>query len=121
MLGTRKRREPALGTTSTTRKRGFFGRPTRKEKVQQVLSGEPVTRHRRQGFLARLTGPGRSTGTRGIPVTHHQRHPTIGDKISGFGKRVMGSFTRRPGKKAAGTRQMRGTDGRGAKIRRRFF
>jgi hypothetical protein len=122
MLGTRKRREPVIGTTSPTRKRGgLFGRPTRKEKVKQVMSGEPVKRQRRQGFLARLTGPRRSTRTRAVPVTHHQRHPTIGDKISGFGKRVMGSFTRRPGKKAAGTRQMRGTDGRGAKIRRRFF
>ena len=124
MLGTRKRREPVIKTPSTThtRKRGgLFGRPSRKEKVRQVMSGEPVATQRRRGFFSGLTGPRRSSRKRAVPVTHHKRHATIGDKISGFGKRVMGSLTGRPGEKAAGTRQMRGTDGRGAHARRRFF
>ena len=124
MLGTRKRREPVITTPSTTRTRrrgGLFGRSTRKEKVREVMAGEPVATQRRRGFFSGLTGPRRSPRTRAVPVTHHQRHPTIGDKISGFGKRVMGSLTGRPGKKAAGTRQMRGTDGRGSHTRRRFF
>lgn len=42
-----------------------------------------------------------------------QRKPTIGDKISGAMLKLKGSLTRRPGKKAAGTRRMHGTDGRG--------
>jgi len=84
------------------------------------VTGTPVATQRREGFLTRLTGP-RKTRTRAAPVTPLQRQPTIGDKISGFGKRVMGSLKGRPGEKAVGTRQMRGTDGRGARTRHRFF
>ncbi|KAK8114954.1 uncharacterized protein PG998_000495 [Apiospora kogelbergensis] len=48
-------------------------------------------------------------------VVHHQkRHATLGDKISGAMLKLKGSLTRRPGKKAAGTRRMHGTDGRGS-------
>lgn len=63
-------------------------------------------------------------------VRHNHRRPTIGDKISGAFMKLEGSLTRRPGLKvsisathlsdqktnnrfkAAGTRRMRGTDGR---------
>lgn len=120
---TRRRRDPIIGTSTTGRTRrhvGFFGRPTRRERVKEAVTGTPATTQRHEGFFTRLTGP-RKTRTRATPVTQHQRRPSIGDKISGFGKRVMGSLSGRPGEKAAGTRQMRGTDGRGARLRRRFF
>ncbi|KAL7948919.1 hypothetical protein V8C42DRAFT_341945 [Trichoderma barbatum] len=55
------------------------------------------------------------------PRVHHQRKPTLKDKLSGALTRLRGSLTRRPGVKAAGTRRMRGTDGRGAHRRRRFL
>ncbi|OAA60712.1 hypothetical protein ISF_05751 [Cordyceps fumosorosea ARSEF 2679] len=45
---------------------------------------------------------------------HHQRKPSIGDKISGAFLKLRGSLTHRPGVKAAGTRRMHGTDGRGS-------
>ncbi|KAJ6787795.1 hypothetical protein PWT90_01472 [Aphanocladium album] len=45
---------------------------------------------------------------------HHQRKPSIGDKISGALLKLRGSLTHRPGVKAAGTRRMHGTDGRGS-------
>lgn len=48
------------------------------------------------------------------PVHHQRRHASIGDKISGAMMKLRGSLTRRPGLKAAGTRRMRGTDGRGS-------
>ncbi|KAI0012482.1 hypothetical protein F4779DRAFT_35851 [Xylariaceae sp. FL0662B] len=48
-------------------------------------------------------------------VHHQKRHATIGDKISGAMTRLAGTLTRRPGKKAAGTRRMHGTDGRGSR------
>ncbi|EQL03760.1 hypothetical protein G6O67_004422 [Ophiocordyceps sinensis] len=51
-------------------------------------------------------------------VHHHQRKPTIKDKLSGALLRLRGSLTRRPGLKAAGTRRMHGTDGRGSRRRR---
>lgn len=116
MLGTRKQKsKPVLGT----RKRGgLFGKRTRKEKIREAMVGEPVTKQRRRGFFSGLTGSRRSTRTGANPVTGHQRHPSLGARISGFGKRVMGSFKHRPGEKASGTRQMRGTSGRASGARR---
>ena len=48
-------------------------------------------------------------------VVRQQRKPTMGDKISGAMLKLKGSLTGRPGKKAAGTRRMHGTDGRGSR------
>jgi hypothetical protein len=45
---------------------------------------------------------------------HQQRRASFGDKISGAMMKLRGTLTRRPGLKAAGTRRMRGTDGRGS-------
>ena len=53
-----------------------------------------------------LTGAG--------PVHHQRRRASIGDKVSGALMKLRGSLTRRPGLKAAGTRRMHGTDGRGS-------
>jgi hypothetical protein len=47
-------------------------------------------------------------------VHHQKRHATLGDKISGAMLKLKGTLTHRPGVKAAGTRRMRGTDGRGS-------
>lgn len=52
--------------------------------------------------------------TRSQPAHHHHRKPSMGDKISGALLKLRGSLTRRPGLKAAGTRRMRGTDGKGS-------
>lgn len=52
--------------------------------------------------------------TTGAPVQHHRRKVSIGDKVSGAMMKLRGSLTRRPGLKAAGTRRMHGTDGRGS-------
>ena len=128
---TRRTRRAPLTTTgrTSTRRGGFFsrGRNTR----APVLAREPVVEepvigrhHRKQGFFAGLLGPRRSPRTRAVaplePVHHQNRRVSIGDKIHGFGRRLVGSLTGRPGKKAAGTRMMRGTDGRGTR-RRRYF
>ncbi|KAJ9656158.1 hypothetical protein H2198_005120 [Neophaeococcomyces mojaviensis] len=56
--------------------------------------------------------------TTSAPVHHHKRKASIGDKVSGAMLKLKGSLTRRPGLKAAGTRRMHGTDGRGA---RRYY
>ncbi|KAI0594650.1 hypothetical protein F4775DRAFT_423269 [Biscogniauxia sp. FL1348] len=49
------------------------------------------------------------------PAHHQKRHATLGDKIAGAMMKLQGTLTRRPGKKAAGTRRMHGTDGRGSR------
>lgn len=56
--------------------------------------------------------------TRAEPLTHH-RKPTLGEKMDGFGKKIRGSFSGRPGEKSAGTRMMKGEGPRSR--RRRFF
>ncbi|KAF2973517.1 hypothetical protein GQX73_g193 [Xylaria multiplex] len=64
--------------------------------------------------------------SRAKPVHHHQkvhhqkRHATLGDKVSGALLKLKGTITHRPGQKAAGTRRMHGTDGRGSRRSSRF-
>ncbi|KJX92252.1 unnamed protein product [Zymoseptoria tritici ST99CH_3D1] len=52
--------------------------------------------------------------TTAAPVHHQRRKPTMGDKLSGAMMKLSGTLTRKPGKKAAGTRRMNGTDGKGS-------
>ncbi|KAF5002295.1 hypothetical protein FDECE_10651 [Fusarium decemcellulare] len=59
--------------------------------------------------------------TRAAPVHHHQRRPSMKDKVSGALLKLKGSLTRRPGVKAAGTRRMHGTDGRGSRRHARRY
>ncbi|KAG5992874.1 hypothetical protein E4U52_002458 [Claviceps spartinae] len=47
-------------------------------------------------------------------VVHQKRKTSLGDKVNGALMKLRGSLTRRPGLKAAGTRRMHGTDGRGS-------
>lgn len=44
---------------------------------------------------------------------HHKRKPKLSDKVAGAAEKLVGKVERRPGKEAAGTKRMRGTDGRG--------
>ncbi|RSL50509.1 hypothetical protein CEP54_011890 [Fusarium duplospermum] len=80
-----------------------------------VTTTTTTTRKPRRGLL----GGGRRTHA--APVHHQQRRPSMKDKVSGALLKLKGSLTRRPGVKAAGTRRMRGTDGRGSHRRARHF
>ncbi|ETS73473.1 hypothetical protein PFICI_14419 [Pestalotiopsis fici W106-1] len=51
--------------------------------------------------------------------THHKRKSHLSDKIEGVADKVIGTVTRKPGKKAAGTKKIRGTDGKNARGRPR--
>ncbi|CAI6100156.1 hypothetical protein V2G26_008590 [Clonostachys chloroleuca] len=63
-----------------------------------------------------------TTHTTHAPVHHQKRRPSFKDKVSGALLRMKGSLTHRPAVKAAGTRRMHGTDGRGShRPRRRMF
>ncbi|KAH9902092.1 hypothetical protein F4778DRAFT_107956 [Xylariomycetidae sp. FL2044] len=68
-------------------------------------------------------GASKKTGTAGgvrkrAPATHHKRKPHLSDKIEGAAEKAVGKVTGRPGKKAAGTKKMRGTDGKNNRSRR---
>ncbi|KAF3761151.1 hypothetical protein M406DRAFT_48035 [Cryphonectria parasitica EP155] len=71
--------------------------------------------HHHNTRSTRTTTTTRRRGLFGRKKVHHQkRKPTIGDKIAGAMKKLKGSLTHNPAEKAAGTRRMRGTDGRGS-------
>ncbi|KAI1363085.1 hypothetical protein F5Y08DRAFT_254297 [Xylaria arbuscula] len=69
-----------------------------------------TTTRRHHGLFSRAQPAHHST-----PVHHHKRHVTLGDKVSGTLLKLKGTLTHRPGQKAAGTRRMHGTDGRGSR------
>ncbi|KAF2635968.1 hypothetical protein P280DRAFT_473388 [Massarina eburnea CBS 473.64] len=91
---TAARRAPATTTTTTTR-------------TTQTTGGHHA------GHTTGHTG-GHTTGHTAAPAHHHKRHASMGDKVSGAMMKLRGSITHRPGLKAAGTRRMHGTDGRGS-------
>ena len=95
----RRRARPATTTTTT--------RTTR------------TTAPRRGLFSRRKAVPARHTHTHAAPVRHQKRRPSMKDKVSGALLKLKGSLTHRPAVKAAGTRRMHGTDGRGS--RRRYL
>ncbi|KAM7209179.1 hypothetical protein V8F20_000517 [Naviculisporaceae sp. PSN 640] len=127
MLGSRHHHTTTTTHTVTPRRRGIFSR-----RAHAPVTGHhttvPVTTHRkkRAGLFSRRSPrqTHHTTATPVAPVHHHKRKTTMGDKISGALLRIKGSLTGRPGQKAAGTRRMHGTDGRGSRRtvgRRRFF
>ncbi|KAF7946802.1 hypothetical protein EAE96_009783 [Botrytis aclada] len=101
-------------TTTVTTKPSLFSRLRGAKTHRRTYENSTThsTHHRKQ----RSTwGGGRCrAGVTAQPVHHHHRKPSVGDKISGALLKLRGSLTRRPGLKAAGTRRMRGTDGKGS-------
>ncbi|CAI7616923.1 unnamed protein product [Penicillium glandicola] len=118
------RRRPATTTTRTTkptlmtRLRGRNAK-SRTVKTTTTTHQNPVHGHHHTGHTGRT---GNRFGHRNAygPTTHtrHQRKTTLGDKFSGAMLRLKGSLTHRPAVKAAGTRRMHGTDGRGSHAHR---
>jgi hypothetical protein len=53
--------------------------------------------------------------TKKAPATHHKRKPSVKDKVEGSVKKAVGKVERKPGKVGAGTKQKKGTDGKGGK------
>lgn len=102
-------------TTSSSRPRIFSTistHPENKRKPTASRSTKPKKTASTIGSLKEsLTGAGVKK-TR-APNTHHKRKTSVKDKVAGAVEKAVGSVERKPGKKAAGTRRMRGTDGRG--------
>ncbi|KAK2000176.1 hypothetical protein LX36DRAFT_572775 [Colletotrichum falcatum] len=96
-------------TTTAPRRTGMFSR-RRAAPATTTTTTTRTTRTKRGGLFSRRRGPVHTA-----PVHHHRRKPSMGDKISGAMLKLKGTLTRRPGQKAAGTRRMHGTDGRGSR------
>ncbi|KAI0394098.1 hypothetical protein F5Y17DRAFT_274428 [Xylariaceae sp. FL0594] len=101
----RHRRHVTTTTSHPTKMRhrggGLFSRHPRTAHTSTTTTRTTRTRH---------------TGTGAAAVHHHhKRHASLGDKVSGALLKLKGALTHRPGFKAAGTRRMHGTDGRGSR------
>jgi hypothetical protein len=106
----RKTKTTATTTTTTTTKPTLMQRlkGAHSHQTQQTSKPRTVRTPRvRKTKVARSNGVTRN----GAP----RRKTSIGDKVSGLMMKVKGSATHRPGEKAAGTRRMHGTDGRGSR------
>ncbi|THX50426.1 hypothetical protein D6D06_07970 [Aureobasidium pullulans] len=66
------------------------------------------------------TGHHTTGTTTGRTARVQKRKPSMGDKISGAMMNLRGSATGKPGVKAAGTRRMHGTDGKGEHYTRAY-
>ncbi|KAG5666021.1 hypothetical protein KAF25_010146 [Fusarium avenaceum] len=92
--------------------------PARSHRHTTTTTTTTTTKPRRGMFSGGAGRRTHATTANAAPVHHHQRRPSMKDKVSGALLKLKGSLTRRPGVKAAGTRRMHGTDGRGARHRR---
>ncbi|GKT52590.1 uncharacterized protein ColSpa_12771 [Colletotrichum spaethianum] len=101
-------------TTTAPRRTGLFSRRNHTTTRTTHTTARPAKR----GLFSRRRGPVHTTHA--APVHHQRRKPSMGDKISGAMLKLKGTLTRRPGQKAAGTRRMHGTDGRGSHRAHRY-
>jgi hypothetical protein len=119
-LMARNKRTVAPHTTRTTRS---TARPSLKTRLLGPKRTHATTARRTPAATTTTTTTTKTVRTTGAhhghataaPVHHHKRHATMGDKVSGALMKLRGSLTSKPGLKAAGTRRMHGTDGRGAR------
>jgi len=77
-------------------------------------NGQHTTAGTTTGRRSRWGSSNRTSNRTAVGTTHHHRRVSFGDKVSGAMLKLRGSLTNRPGLKAAGTRRMHGTDGRGS-------
>lgn len=83
-----------------------------KPRVFPTISTAPVRKPRTAG--AKKTKVPGVTKTR-APATQHKRKPSLKDKVVGAVEKAIGSAENKPGKKAAATKKMRGTDGKNSR------
>ncbi|KIW31747.1 uncharacterized protein PV07_03345 [Cladophialophora immunda] len=121
VLGIKTKRHPG-GTTVTTTTTTTHHPPEANGRGAPAVRTKPTLKQRLMG--GRRTRANTATPTRrrrvglrrkpATATTTPRRKTSVSDKISGAMLKLKGTLTRRPGQKAAGTRRMHGTDGRGA-------
>ena len=100
-------------TTTTTHPNGAHATGRKPSLLQRLKGNSHTTNTHSKSPRVKKTKAARSnrTSRNGVP----RRKTSIGDKVSGMMMKIKGSATHRPGEKAAGTRRMHGTDGRGSR------
>lgn len=105
-------------TTTTTTTNNNPQTTTTKPTIMQRLKGSGSNSHTTKQHAVKPQRVHKAKAARSNGVTKNgvpRRKTSIGDKVSGLVMKMKGSVTHRPGEKAAGTRRMHGTDGRGAR------
>ncbi|KAK5102760.1 hypothetical protein LTS08_003560 [Lithohypha guttulata] len=92
-----------------------------KPRIAAAVSTTPE--RKRKATSTSTTTTKKSTTGAGVtkkraPNTSHKRQPHLKDKVEGALEKAEGTITNKPGKKAAGAKKMRGTDGKGARTRK---
>lgn len=93
-----------IAAVSTTPERKRKATTTRKPAVKKATTKKSTT--------------GAGVTKKRAANAHHKRKPHLKDKIEGALEKAEGTVTRKPGKKAAGTKKMRGTDGKNARTKK---
>jgi hypothetical protein len=92
-----------------------------KPRVVAAISTEPSRkRTTTKKTKANTSKPRSTTGItkKSAPATHHKRKPSLKDKVEGAAEKVVGKIEHKPGKVGAGTKKIRGTDGKNARSRK---
>jgi len=95
-----------------------------KPRVVPTVSTEPARKRtvtkKRDTAKANTSKPRSTAGVakKRAPATHHKRKPSVKDVVEGAIEKVVGKIENKPGKEGAGTKKMRGTDGKGARGRK---
>ncbi|EPS45280.1 hypothetical protein H072_724 [Dactylellina haptotyla CBS 200.50] len=100
---------PTTNTTTTTTTAAAKSGPGRKKKP--TTPTEPTRRSTRTITPRTIF----STGVTKPKAAPKKRKTTVADKVVGVAKKVKGTLTKKPAVKAAGTKKIKGTDGKGVK------
>ncbi|KAF8419291.1 hypothetical protein EV426DRAFT_615741 [Tirmania nivea] len=97
-----------------TRSHGRPADPSLTTRIKKALNG---TSTKPRAAPKKSTTPRKKTAgitktTHSESAHKHKHKPGLVDKIEGVALKIEGAITRRPGVKAAGTKKIRGTDGK---------
>ncbi|KAI4127697.1 MAG: hypothetical protein LQ338_003072 [Usnochroma carphineum] len=107
-------------TTTTTAAGGAgkdktaTGRVTKAPAAAAAKKKKTTTPAKKAPATTGATGATEKKKKKGGSKTENKRDPTLLDKVQGVAEKIVGVLEGKPGKKAAGTRKIRGTDGKGA-------
>ena len=89
-----------------------------KPRIFPTISTEPVRKRKATTGTKKGSAKAKSTGgvvKKRAPAAQHKRKPSLKDKVEGAAEKVVGAIESNPAKKAAGTKKIRGTDGKNSK------
>lgn len=98
------------GATGHSKPRSFptvSTEPAQKRTTKTTVK-KPVTKRVANGGVTKSRAP----------ATHHKRKSSVKDKIGGAVEKAKGVVERKPGKKAAGTKKIKGTDGKNSRAKK---